>query len=171
MRHLSRIGAGLATLAALLALITGTAIAGGWAEVVMTDASEGPPVAGEPGEIEFTLLQHGVTAVDFGEVQLTAIHPESGEEFTVSATHRGGGRWSASVTFPVTESWQIDVRHNDLLTSAPTMFTVGPVAQLAWLPPALTLGIFGAVAAAVVGGMLLLRNRPVATGQAIRTGG
>ena len=170
MRHLTRVGAGLATLAALLALITGTALAGGWAEVVMTGASEDPPVAGETDEVEFTLLQHGVTAVDFGEVELTAINPDTGQELTVPATSLGGGRWSASVTFPVAGSWQIGVRHNDLETSGPTTLTVGPVDQLAW-QPMLTLGIFAAVALAVIGGMLLIRNRPVAAGRPIRTGG
>ena len=171
MRHLTRIGAGLATLAALLALISGTTLAGGWAEVVMTDASQDPPVAGESGEIEFTLLQHGVTAVDFGDVELTAVNAETGDELTVPATSLGGGRWSASVTFPVAGSWQISVRHNDLETSGPTTLTVGPDAHLAWLPPALTIGIFAAVAVAVTGGMLLFRNRPLVAGRPIRTGG
>ena len=171
MRHLTRVGAGLATLAALLALITGTALAGGWAEVVMTDASQDPPVAGETGEIQFTLLQHGVTAVDFGDVALTAVNTETGEELTVPATSLGSGRWSASVTFPDAGSWQIGVRHNELETSGPTTLTVGPDAQLAWLPPTLTIGIFSAVVLAVIGGMLLFRNRPVAAGRAIRTGG
>jgi hypothetical protein len=36
---------------------------------------------------------------------------------------------------------------------------------------ALTLGVFAAVAMAVIGGMLLFRNRPLAAGQPIRTGG
>ena len=171
MRHLTRVGAGLATLAALLALITGTALAGGWAEVVMTDASQDPPVAGETGEIEFTLLQHGVTAVDFGDVNLTAVNAETGEELTVAATSLGGGRWSASVTFPVAGSWQIGVTHNELETSGPTTLTVGPDGQLAWLPSTLTVAIFAAGAMAVIGGMLLVRNRPMAGGQAIRTGG
>jgi len=170
MRHLTRVGTGLATLAALLVLITGTALAGGWAEVVMTSTSEDPPVAGEADEIQFTLLQHGVTAVDFGEVELTAIHPETGDELTAPATSLGGGRWSASLTFPVAGSWRIAVRHTDLETSEPMTLTVGPVDQLAWLPVPLTLGIFAAVAVAVSGGMLLFRNRPVAAGRAIRTG-
>jgi len=171
MRHLTRVGTGLATLAALLALITGTALAGGWAEVVMTGASEDPPVAGETDEVDFTLLQHGVTAVDFGDVELTAINPDTGQELTVPARSLGGGRWSASITFPVAGDWQIGVRHNDLETSGPTTLRVGPVDQLAWLPSTLTLGIFAAVAMAVIAGMLLFRNRPVAAGRAIRTGG
>jgi len=171
MRHLTRVGAGLATLAALLALITGTALAGGWAEVVMSGASEDPPVAGETDEIQFTLLQHGVTPVDFGDVNLTAVNTETGQELTVPATSLGDGRWSARLTFPAAGSWQIGVRHNELETSGPMTLTVGPDAQLAWLPPALTLGIFAAVALALIGGMLLFRSRPVAAGRAIRTGG
>lgn len=171
MRHLTRVGAGLATLAALLALITGTALAGGWAEVVMTNSSEDPPVAGESGEIEFSLLQHGVTPVDFGTAQLTGIHPETGQEISVPATNHGKGRWSALVTFPSGGNWVIGVEHNELETSGPTTLTVGPVDQLAWLSPALTLGIFAAVAIAVVVGMLLFRNRPLVAGRAIRTGG
>jgi hypothetical protein len=171
MRHLTRVGAGLATLAALLALITGTALAGGWAEVVMADASEDPPIAGETGEIQFMLLQHGVTAVDFGEAELTAINIETGQELTVPATSLGGGRWSASVTFPVAGSWQIGIRHNGLETSGPTTLTVGPVDQLAWLPPAFTLGVFAAFAMSVIVAMLLFRKGPLAAGQAIRTGG
>ena len=72
-------------LGALTALMTGTALAGGWAEVAITDGSEGPPIAGEEREIQFSLLQHGVTAVDFGEAQLTAVNAETGE------THHGAG--------------------------------------------------------------------------------
>ena len=33
------------------------------------------------------------------------------------ATSLGGGRWSASITFPVAGDWQIGVRHNELETS------------------------------------------------------
>ena len=65
MRYLTRLGVAAVALGALTALMTGTALAGGWAEVVITDGSEGPPIAGEEREIQFTLLQHGVTAVDF----------------------------------------------------------------------------------------------------------
>jgi hypothetical protein len=171
MRLLSRVGAGLATLAALFALITGTALAGGWAEVVMVDVPQDPPVAGETGEVEFSLLQHGITPVDFGEVTLTAIHPDTGEELSVPATNHGDGLWSATVAFPVAGSWRIGVEHNDLETSAPTTLTVGPVDQLAWLPATLTLGIFAAMALAVIGGMLIRRGRPVTASEPIRTGG
>ena len=87
MRYLTRLGAAAVALGALTALMTGTALAGGWAEVVITDGSEGPPIAGEEREIQFTLLQHGVTAVDFGEVQLTAVNSETGESITVPATN------------------------------------------------------------------------------------
>ena len=171
MRHLTRVGAGLATLAALLALITGTALAGGWAEVVMTDASADPPVAGETGEIEFSLLQHGVTPVDFGNAQLTGIQPDTGQEISVPATNHGKGRWSAQVTFPSGGNWLIGIEHDDLATSRPITVAVGGNGGLAAVPTSLALGMFAAVAVAVVIGMLLFRNRPVAAGRPIRTGG
>ena len=125
MRHTRRLGiaAALAAQAALMTLMTGTALAGGWAEVTMVDGAGDPPIAGEEREIRFSLLQHGVTAVDFGEAQLTAVNPDTGETITVAATNHGGGLWSAIVTFPAGGNWEIGVAHNELLTSEPT--TIG----------------------------------------------
>jgi hypothetical protein len=164
MRHLGRLGIAAGALAALIALTAGTALAGGWAEVSMTDGSEGPPIAGEEREIRFSLLQHGVTAVDFGEVQLTAVHEASGQVVTVPATNHGGGIWSAVLTFPAGGEWEIGIAHNGLETSAPTMLAVAPPDGLAWLPGAISVGAFGLTAAVVLGSMLLIgRSRPPAT--------
>ena len=162
MRHLRRLGIALGALGALMAVMTATTLAGGWAEVGMVDGSEEPPVAGEEREIRFSLLQHGVTAVDFGEVQLTAVHPESGQVITVPATNHGGGRWSAVLTFPVDGEWQIGVAHNDLETSPPTVLAVGKGSGLAWLPGAISVGAFLLAAAVVLGSMVLIRRRPPA---------
>lgn len=170
MRHLTRAGAAVAGLAALLALVTGTALAGGWAEVTMIGDSADPPVAGEEREIRFTLLQHGVTAVDDGQVNLTATHPETGEQIMVGATSLGGGRWTATVTFPVDGSWEIGVTHDSLDTSAPLRMVVGEAAGLAWLPAALALAGFGAAAAAVTAVILVTRGRSALPARAARAG-
>jgi hypothetical protein len=170
MRHLIRAGAAVAALAALLTLVTTTALAGGWAEVTMLGDSGDPPVAGEEREIRFSLLQHGVTAVDDGQVNLTAVHPDSGEQIVVSATGLGGGRWAAMVTFPVEGSWVISITHDSLETSAPAQLTVGEAAGLAWLPAALALVAFGAVAAAVAAGIFLARGRSALPARAARAG-
>ena len=164
MRYLTRLGAAAVALGALAALMTGTALAGGWAEVVITDGSEAPPIAGEEREIQFSLLQHGVTAVDFGEAQLTAVNSETGESITVPATNHGGGSWSAVVTFPVAGDWQIAVGHTELATSAPTTIAVGQIDGLASLPGAISVGAFLLAAAVVLGSMVLIgRRRPVPT--------
>jgi len=163
MRYLTRLGAAAVALGALTALITGTALAGGWAEVVIADGSEGPPIAGEEREFQFSLLQHGVTAVDFGEAQLTAVNSETGERITVPATNHGGGSWSAVVTFPAAGDWQIAVGHTDLETSAPTTIAVG-TNGLGSLPGAISVGAFLLVAAVVIGSMVLIgRRRPSST--------
>jgi hypothetical protein len=159
MRQLRRLSTAAAAIAALTALMTGVALAGGWAEVVMVDDSQGPPIAGEETEIRFSLLQHGVSAVDFGEVQLTATNSETGEVISVPATNHGGGSWSAIVTFPVEGDWQIGVAHNDLETSPPTTVSVGPIDGLAWLPGLLSVGLFALAAIVVLGSMLLIGRR------------
>ena len=110
MRYLTRVGAGLATLAALLALITGTALAGGWAEVVMTGGSEDPAdrrrdrrdrVHAPPARGHGRRLRRRASSRPSTRRRARSI--------TVPATSLGGGRWSASVTFPAAGSWQIGV--------------------------------------------------------------
>ena len=164
MRYLTRLGMAAVAVGAMTALMAGTALAGGWAEVVIADGSEGPPIAGEEREIQFSLLQHGVTAVDFGEAQLTAVSSETGESITVPATNHGGGSWSAVVTFPVAGNWQIAVGHTHLETSAPTTIAVGQIDGLTWLPGAISVGVFLLVATVVLASMVLIgRRRPSPT--------
>ena len=160
MRRLTRIGAAIGGMAALLTLVSGTALGGGWAEATILTGSEDPPVAGEEREIRFSLLQHGVTAVDEGNVSLTATHQESGERIVVDATGLGGGRWSAVVVFPTDGTWEMAITHDSLLTSGPIDLAVASAPGAAWLPSALVLGAFGAMAVAVVVVMLMARGRP-----------
>jgi hypothetical protein len=170
MRFLRRLTTVAAAVAALTALMTTVALAGGWAEVVMEDGPEGPPIAGEEREIRFTLLQHGVSAVDFGEVQLTATSGETGGAISVPATNHGGGSWSAIVTFPVEGDWQIGVAHNDLETSPPTTLAVTRIDGLGWLSGLLSIGLFALAAVVVLGSMVLIgRRRPSPATTAPRT--
>lgn len=159
MRYLTRLGMAAVALGALTALMAGTALAGGWAEVVIADGSEGPPIAGEEREIRFSLLQHGVTAVDFGQAQFTAVNLDTGETITVAAINHGGGLWSAVVTFPAEGNWEIGVAHNGLLTSEPTTMAVGQLEAFAWLPGAISVGAFLLAAVVVLGSMVLIGRR------------
>ena len=161
MRLLRRLATVGTAVAVLTALMTTVALAGGWAEVVMEDGSAGPPIAGEEREIRFTLLQHGVTAVDFGEVQLKATNAETGEVISVPATNHGGGSWSAIVTFPVDGEWQIGIAHNDLETSPPTTVAVTRLDGIGGLPGLLSVGLFAVAVMVVLGSMVLIgRRRP-----------
>jgi hypothetical protein len=136
-------------------------VAGNFAEVTYIDGGGDPPVAGEEREIRFSLLQHGVTPIDDGQVGLTLINADSGERLTVAATSLGDGLWTATVTFPTGGNWQVGVTHEWFETSVPIAIEVIPAeaAALAWLPAVLAVGTFVAVALVVTVGMLLARRR------------
>jgi hypothetical protein len=162
MRSLIRVGAVAAALALPVALAALPVAAGNFAQVTMVQGSEDPPVAGEEREIRFVLLQHGVTPVDHGQVQLTATLPGSDEPITVLATSVGDGEWTARVTLPVEGEWQLQVTHSEFETSAPTALSVAPAGFSA--PPA-ALPVTGIALAGVALALLTVvigrRRRPM----------
>jgi hypothetical protein len=136
MRVITRIAAAASSALAMLTLIAGTALAGDWAEVTVAPDAGGPPVAGEDHQLRLTLLQHGMTPVDWGDVNLTGTNPVTGETITVEARSAGGGEWVADVMFPTDGTWQLTVAHSDLETSAVPSLSVERTAVLTWLPTA-----------------------------------
>lgn len=166
MRYLARIGAALTTLTALMTFATATVLAGNFGEVTIIDGAEGPPTAGETREIRFVLLQHGVTPIEDGRVDVTLTNPESGGAITVQAVHEGEGIYVASVAFPVAGDWGIAVHHEWFETSAPTTMAVAAAEASAWLPAALAILAFAGAASIVVVGMVLFGLRPTALGTA-----
>ena len=75
MRRLIRTTLSLAVLAALAAVMAGAVAAGNYAETSIVDGANTPPTAGEERELRLLLLQHGITPVDHGRVELTAWLP------------------------------------------------------------------------------------------------
>ena len=131
----SRAGMAFGALAALA--IAGSALAGGAASVkVQTPPSE--PVAGEPTQLEFRLLQHDVRPISWEGV--TVIARNGDEEVTATATPRGEpGDYVAEITFPTTGDWRLDFRLDTLVymrdESVVPVLTVGaPVAAPAAEP-------------------------------------
>ena len=61
---------------ALTLILATSALAGGWAQAIMDSPPDDPGGANQPVTIGFTLLQHGVTPVDWGtaKVVLTKSH-------------------------------------------------------------------------------------------------
>lgn len=160
MRHLTRTGAAIAGLLALMLLVTGTALAGNFGEVTILDGGDGPPTAGEEREIRFVLLQHGVTPIEDGRVDVTLTNGETGDELVVQAVHEGDGVYAASVVFPVAGYWQVHVTHQWFETSAPTALAVTPGETAAWLPAALAVGGFAAAILVVLGAIVVIGRQP-----------
>jgi hypothetical protein len=172
MRRLIRTTLALAMLGALSAVAAATVAAGNYAETSIVHGADTPPTAGEQRELRLLLLQHGVTPVDFGTVELTGWLPGTDERISVMATSVGGGEWVANVTFPTAGDWQMRVVHSVLETPEASAFAVAPSSMAAWLPAT------GSVALALLVAISLIfvarrisagraSNEPV--GEAVRT--
>jgi hypothetical protein len=108
--------------------------AGNWAETSIIDGGGSPPTAGEERELRLLLLQHGVTPVDHGSVELTAWLPGTDERISVPATSVGDGEWVVTVSFPVAGDWQMRIVHSVFDTPPPSAFTVAASPTSALLP-------------------------------------
>jgi len=136
MRRLIRTTLALSMLAALGALTAAAVAAGNYAETSIIGGADTPPTAGEEREFRLLLLQHGVTPVDHGGVELTAWLPGTDERVSVVATSVGNGEWVANVTFPSAGDWQMRVMHSIFETPPASAIAVAPSPTTAWLPAA-----------------------------------
>lgn len=134
MRRIIRTTLSLAVLAALAAVMVSAVAAGNYAETSIVNGADTPPTAGEERELRLLLLQHGVTPVDHGSVELIASLPGTDEAISVVATSVGGGEWLATVTFPTAGDWQLRILHSDFETPPASAFAVGPSPAATWLP-------------------------------------
>ena len=119
MRHRHAAVAPLALL--LLALVAAPVSAGGVAVVIPTPDDGGAVTAGQATTVGFTLLQHGVTPVDFGVATVVFTATSTGEQFRATAKPLGkAGEFEASFTYPTGGFWTWHVEHDGLLVeSAP----------------------------------------------------
>lgn len=158
-----------------LALATG-ALAGGWAQVALTDPPVVDPPAGVETPIGLTVMQHGKTAVSWPSLTVVATDADSGAVVRVKAIAEGPvGAYVAKIVFPTAGTWTLAFESNDLMMEgAATLFVtpdaavapaaVTPVSPAPASPaPAPDLTPFGLVAALgvalMVGGGLALRGR------------
>ena len=122
VRHTGPVRAALsfAAAGALALLISSTALAGGWASATL-DEQPSDPGAGGTLRLGFTLLQHGITPVDWGEAQVSLVDADSGARVSAPAKPSGkAGHWVAEVTVPTAGTWTLDIRHD--LQIAPVNF-------------------------------------------------
>ena len=150
MRRLTRTTLALALLASLAAVTAATVAAGNYAETSIVEGVATPPTAGEDRELRLRLLQHGVTPVNHGSVELTAWLPGTDERISVPATGIGNGEWLVTVTFPAAGDWQMRILHSEFETPPPTAFAVGASSASAWLPAAGSIAAMLIVAVALI---------------------
>ncbi|HET9416203.1 MAG TPA: FixH family protein [Candidatus Limnocylindria bacterium] len=143
--------------ASLASLMAGAAVAGNYAEVGYTDGMDAPPTAGEEREIRFSLMQHGVTPVDFGQVTLIATMPGA-QPVTVAAASLGAGEWAATLTFPTAGDWQLRVTHSEFETPPAHAVSVAEAA-LSWPASAVPIAGIGLGAVVLVAGAAWLTRR------------
>lgn len=108
--------------------VAGVAAAGGWATATL-DPPPDNPVAGEPVEMGFTLMQHGMTPMDWGVATFVVIDGESGERTDYRATLSDPpGHWTVEVSFPDNGTYRFEVLHDVAIQSvnvAETTLAVG----------------------------------------------
>ena len=160
MRRLIRVAAALTAIGLMASFTTTSVLAGNWAETSIIDGADSPPTAGEAREVRFTLMQHGVTPVDFGKVEVAATLPGTDERISVPATHLGAGEWTATVTFPVEGDWQLRIEHSVLETPAASTFSVAQRPGQAWLPMTASLAGMLVAAVALIAATRLVQSRP-----------
>jgi hypothetical protein len=142
MAPTARVRTAAAAAAGLLTMIlASTAFAGGWASATL-DQQPADPGAGGTVVVSFTLLQHGVTPVDWGQPLVILVNDETGQRVTADARASGAkGHWTADLSVPVPGSWTLDIRHD--LEIVPVNFAPITVGGAAEAPAAATGGMTG----------------------------
>jgi hypothetical protein len=111
MRHPAATAALSAT--ALTLILATSALAGGWANAIMDTPPDDPGGPNQPITIGFTLLQHGVTPVDWGTAKVVLTNQVTGQSVTVDAAPQGKvGHWVAEISVPADGTWTYAIRHD-----------------------------------------------------------
>lgn len=120
-----RLAAALAACALVLTL-TVPVLAGGWADIVADAGTTDPPVEGQPIDIGFRVLQHGVTPAPWETATVHFQNASTGRFVDVVATNdRADGHFVATATLPEAGGWTWQVTLKDLQsTHAPVPLRV-----------------------------------------------
>ena len=129
MQHRAATIAAVSAMALTLILAT-SALAGGWAQAIMDSPPDDPGGANQPVTIGFTLLQHGVTPVDWGTAKVVLTNEATGQSVTTDARPQGAvGHWVAEISVPAAGTWSYTIRHDlEIEMTGFTPLVVGPTA-------------------------------------------
>jgi len=155
---------------ALLLMLTVPVLAGGWAEIVADAQTTEPPVEGQPIDVGFVVLQHGMTPAGWETATVHFTNASTGKTMDVVATNdRPDGHFVATATLPEAGSWSWKVTLKDLQSDqVPVALTVQPaageVATVAAaglpIPVVIALALLAGAAAGFALGWLAGRPRP-----------
>ena len=156
-RHLPIIPAALFA----VLLVTGTALAGGWATVSINQ----PPTdvtVGVETNIEMTVLQHGQTPVSWPRITVVATNEGAGTvvRFEAHPVANATGLYEATLVFPSDGSWNLSYESPDLVMDGSATLDVAIAAQGA--AALVTNSSLVLVALAVVGLLFLVTVAAVA---------
>jgi hypothetical protein len=109
--------AALVAACALLLTLAVPVLAGGWADIVADAQTTEPPIEGQPVDIGFVVLQHGVTPAPWETATVHFTNGSNGTTIDVSATSDGAdGHFTATAVLPEAGDWSWKVTLQDLQT-------------------------------------------------------
>ena len=130
-----RLAAFLSALA-VTALLTATAVAGGWATATLDPGTTGPQ-AGTPTTLGFRVLQHGMTPNSSLSVVVHGSRAGGGSVSAAASPEGEVGHYIASMTFPADGAWTISWSSElDMSGSVATLNVTPAVAAPAVAAPA-----------------------------------
>jgi hypothetical protein len=133
MRH-RFISLPLATLASLV--LASAALAGGWAEVTVTDTPTDPSAGGGGTPIELRVLQHGVTPVSWPSLTVIATDAASHTVVHTKASAKGPeGTYVATIDFPIAGDWTLTYESAELDMVGSSAISVAPAAPITPVAP------------------------------------
>jgi len=137
--------------------VTSVAIAGGWAQVTVTDLPADPVADGET-TIGLVVMQHGMTAVSWPTLTVVATDAGSGAIVRTDARPAGPtGSYVATIRFPAAGDWTLMFESNDLSMEGGAVVRIASPAAPAAAPSAPSTTVpTGSAALTVVLGALAL---------------
>jgi hypothetical protein len=122
---LRRLAAAVAALAMVL-MLAAPAVAGNWAEIIPDAQTAEPPVEGQPVDVGFRVLQHGVTPAGWETATVHFTNASTGETLDVVASNdRDDGHFVADAVQLSAGYWNWRVTLKDLGTEqAPVALSV-----------------------------------------------
>jgi hypothetical protein len=145
-------------------LLPAAALGGGWATVQLDSTPSGLD-AGEPWNVELTVLQHGRTPLEGISPQINLTGPQGeSDSFAAEPTGRPGV-YRAEVVFPASGTWRWEIWDGFSQTHTYAPVEVAPAAGdagggLSRWAPVLGLGVVGIAVAGAIAIVAVRRRRP-----------